>query len=286
MNRIVLGVDAGNHMAKVVGPFGTDIFRTNICDWFEREVEETFGADDMEFLIDGRKGFAGAIAMFEDEFGNGSMYGDTKVHDDNKIRVLLAVNRYLDKYCSNVGKVSIVTGQPIIRHKDSEKDAIKKMLTGNHEVKVNGKTRSFTIDNVGVAPEGSAAYWAKPSVGLVRILDIGSGTVNAATIIDNKHINNASTTFNFGVETVKDKNDMTSIARGVIRSTTKLKWGKSDKLLICGGIAEGIAPRIIEHFNNGEIIYPTLRCGNEVEMLSPVYANAIGYYEIAKGAFA
>ncbi|MEO4053823.1 ParM/StbA family protein [Solibacillus sp. CAU 1738] len=286
MNKLILGIDAGNHMAKVVGPHGIDIFRTNICDWFEREVEESFGEDDMEFEISGRKGFAGTIAMFEDEFGNGSMYGDTKAHEDNKIRVLLAINRYLDKYCPNVGTLSIVTGQPIKRHKEEEKKIIQQMLIGQHEVKVNGKIRSFYIDNVGVAPEGSAAYWAKPATGLTRILDIGSGTVNAATIMDNRHINNASTTFNFGMETVKDKNDMTTIARGIIRNTTKLKWNKTDKVLICGGIAEGIAPAIIEHYSNGEIINPTIKSGNGVKVLVPVYANAVGYYEIAKGAFA
>lgn len=285
MGNLILGIDAGNHMAKVVGPQGTDMFRTNICDWFEREVEETFGFDDMEFIINGRKGFAGTIAMFEDEFGNGSMYGDSKAHEDNKIRVLLAVNRYLDKYIPNGGNVSIVTGQPIKRHKEEEKKIIQEMLSGHHEVKVNGKTRSFYIENVGVAPEGSAAYWAKPSTGIIRILDIGSGTVNAATIIDKRHINNASTTFNFGVETVKDKDDMATIARGIIRNTTKLKWNKSDKVLICGGIAEGIAPFIIEHYSNGEIINPTIKSRNGVKLLSPVYANAVGYYEIAKGAF-
>lgn len=285
MSRLILGVDAGNYMAKVVGTYGTDLFRTNICDWFEREVEETFGADDMEFTIGKRKGFAGTIAMFEDEFGNGSTYGDTKAHEDNKIRVLLAINRYLDKYCSDVGKIAIVTGQPIIRHTDAEKKKIQQMLMGNHEVKVNGKTRSFYIESVGVAPEGSAAHWANQSTGLIRILDIGSGTVNAATISDNRHLNNASTTFNFGMETIKDKSDMSTIARGIIRNTTKLKWNKSDKVLICGGIAEGIAPHLIEHYSNGEIINPTFKSRNGVKILSPIYANAVGYYEIAKGAF-
>ena len=285
MDKLILGIDAGNHMAKVMGPFGTDKFRTNICDWFERDVEETFGSDDMEFEINGRKGFAGTIALYEDEFGNGATYGDTKAHEDTKIRVLLAINRYLNNYCPNIGHVSIVVGQPIKKHKDSEKNKIKDMLFGQHTIKVNGKTRTFYINNVGVAPEGSAAFWSLPQDGLVRIIDVGSGTVNAATIIDNRHINTSSDTFNFGAETINNKNDYSNMARGIIRNTTKLKWNKSDKILICGGISEGITPHLIEHYPNAEILNPQVRSRNEVKILKPVFANAVGFYVIAKGAF-
>ncbi|WP_162817448.1 hypothetical protein [Lysinibacillus fusiformis] len=53
--------------------------------------------------------------------------------------------------------------------------------------------------------------------------------MNAATIIDKRHINKTSTTFNFGVETVADKDDVQKIARGIIRNTTKLKWEKTTR---------------------------------------------------------
>lgn len=285
MNRIILGIDAGNHKAKVVGPFGVDSFKTNICDWFERDVEESFGPDDMEFEIDGRKGFAGTIAQYEDEFGDGTRYGDSKAHEDTKIRVLLAIHRYLSRYCPHIEQVSFVAGQPIKRHKQAEKDSIIAMLKGNHEIKVNRRIRKVSIDRVAVAPEGSGAFWAQPSDGIIRVIDVGSGTVNAATIIDRKHVNNASTTFNFGVETVSNKDDVQKIARGIIRNTTKLKWNKNDKILICGGITEGIAPYIIEHYINAEIINPTIHRGNGVTTLHPVFSNAVGFYAIAKGAF-
>ena len=285
MNRLVLGIDAGNHRAKVVGPFGVDTFKTNICDWFERDVEEHFGSDDMEFEINGRKGFAGSIAEYEDEFGNGTMYGDSKAHEDTKIRVLLAIHRYLAKYCPHFDRIAIVTGQPIKRHKPTEKEEIKRMLEGIHEYTVNGKTHSIIIEGVGVAPEGSGAFWSSPSTGTIRILDIGSGTINAATIIDKHHVNNASTTFNFGVETVNNKKDLSHIARGIIRNTTKLKWNKNDTILICGGISEQIAPYIIEHYPNAEIIEPEVSRGNGITKLHPVFANAVGFYELAKGAY-
>ena len=279
--KLILGVDAGNHKGKVCGPFGIDSFKSNICDWFERDVEETFGQDDMEFEIDGRKGFAGSIAEYEDDYGNGTRYGDSKNHEDTKIRVLLGINRYLDRYCPQWERVSIVTGQPIKRHKAEEKKAIAKMLEGSHDVTINRKKRKIIIDAVGVVPEGAAAYWSNPQKGTVRIIDIGSGTINAATNIDNHHINNQSDTFNFGMETVKNKNDLQGIARGIIGNTTRLKWNKTDKILICGGIAEGIAPHLIEHYHNAEILKPYMNGGE----LHPVYSNAVGFYVVAKGAY-
>jgi len=285
VNRLILGIDAGNHRGKVAGPFGVDSFKTNICDWFERNVEETFGSDDMEFLINGRKGFAGSIAEIEDEFGNGTMYGDSKAHEDTKIRVLLAIHRYLERYCPHFERVAIVTGQPIKRHKPDEKKAISDMLKGKHEIKVNGKARTIYIEEVGVAPEGSASFWNIGEMGTFRIIDVGSGTVNAATIIDKRHVNNASDTFNFGMETVKNKSDLDTVARGIIRNTTKLKWNKQDKIMICGGIAEGITPHLVEHYPHAEILVPGLARGNGVKSYQPVFANAIGFYALAEGAF-
>src|SRR5690606_11794419 len=142
-------------------------FRSNVCDWFERDIEESFGDDDMEFEIDGKKGYAGTIAMYEDEFGTASIYGESKAHQDTKTRVLLAINRYLSRHCPNVGRIAIVIGQPIKGHKESEKVLMKKMLEGQHQVIVNSKTRTFKIENVGVAPEGSAAFWSNPQDGML-----------------------------------------------------------------------------------------------------------------------
>lgn len=285
MNKLILGIDAGNFMAKVVGPFGTDFYKTNICDWFERKVDEAFGNDDMEFEIDGRKGFAGSIAAAEDDYGTGSMYGDSKAHEDTKIRVLLAIYRYLNRYCPHFKDIYVVTGQPIINHKPEDKNAICDMLEGFHEFTVNGRSVSFTIEKVGVAPEGSGAYWSNPQGGTIRILDIGSGTVNAATIIEKKHINNSSNTFNFGMETVKNKNDLQGISRGIVRSTSTLKWKKEDRVLICGGVAAGIHPFLSEHYQHAEILKPTMRRGDNISILDPVFANAAGFYALGKGAF-
>lgn len=284
MSELVVGVDGGNYEGKTVGPYGSDIYRTAVCDWFERNVEETFGADDMEFRIGDRKGFAGTIAQYEDAYGGAGMYGDSKAHEDTKIRILLAIHRYTNKYAPGVERVSLVTGQPISSHKKNEKERIQKMLKGTHNFEVNGEPQRLIIENVGVATEGGGAFWSAPEMGTVRIIDIGSGTVNACTIAERKFINQASDTFNFGRETT-NKNDLEGFARGVIRQTTKLKWSRNDRVLVCGGSAELILPYLKAHYTHAELLQPQLQAGHSFYVLKPVFANAAGFYNLARNAF-
>lgn len=280
-----LGVDGGNNGGKVVGEHGYLTFNTSLCQWFERDVEETFGSDDMDFTIDGKKGLAGTIAAHENEYGVSNMYGTSKAHDDAKVRVILGVYRYIKRYAPEEREVYIVTGQPIGTHKPAEKTAIKNMLEGVHQVTVNNEHLELRILGVGIAPEGSAAFWGHPQEGTVRILDIGSGTVNAATIRDKHHINTGSGTFNFGIETIRNKEDLEGMAHGIITNTTRLKWDKRDQVLVCGGISEKIAPLIATHYPAADILKPYHKSRQGVRVLHPVYANAVGFYELAKGAF-
>jgi len=285
LSNLILGIDAGNHRAKVAGPYGLDSYRTAICEWFERHTVEIHSEEDMEFEIGDRKGFAGLIAEREDEFGGGSMYGDSKAHEDTKIRVILAIHRYINKYCPGVENVNLVTGQPIASHKDAEKQKIIEMLKGTHEFTVNGQWQRIYIHDVAVGAEGSGAYWASQEMGTVRIIDVGSGTVNCASVIEKRYINNASDTFNFGMETVNNKDDLASIARGIIRGTTKLKWGKNDAVFVCGGIAKEILPLIAAHYHSAKLLQPILQNGNKVTVADPVFANAIGFYKLARAKF-
>lgn len=286
MEFLVLGLDLGNYEGKTAGVFGVDSFKTNICGWFERDVDDKFGNDDMEFEISGRKGYAGSIAEHEDEFGNGTIYGDTKAHSETKIRALLAIHRYLEKYNIEVNTIRLVTGQPVANHKEEEKNKIINMLRGEHKYVVNGKKRKIHIESVMVAPEGTGAFWSDPKGGNIRTLDIGSGTVNMVSTLDKKHIHVSSGTMNTGMETLKNKNDLESMARGIIQATTKLKWKKADTVLICGGAAEALTPILKNHYLNAAVMTPQLRREHDILSSKPVFANAIGFYNLAKVAYA
>ncbi|MEK4255398.1 ParM/StbA family protein [Ureibacillus sp. FSL K6-2830] len=284
MDKLILGVDAGNYKGKVAGVYGVDSFKTNICNWFERDVDETFGPDDMEFEINGRKGYAGTIAMYEDEFGDGATYGDTKAHEDTKIRILLAIYRYTKKYCPDAKRIYLVTGQPINRHKDEEKTKIINMLIGYYDFSVNGQRVRFAIEDVKVAPEGSAAFWSTPATDM-KIIDVGSGTVNLASIIDKKHIHKSSGTMNTGIETLRNKNDYEALARAIYQQATKLKWKNTDVVFTCGGVAEIITPYLKKHFYDAIPMQPKLKREFDTIQVPPTYANAVGFYNLARGVF-
>ena len=285
LSKLILGIDAGNYRAKTAGFYGVDSYKTNICNWFERNVKEQFGDDDMEFEIDGRKGYSGTIAQFEDEFGDGTIYGETKAHDDTKIRILLAIYRYLEKFKLDVESVYLVTGQPIRMHNDDEKQKIMKMLIRKHDFVVNDKRITFKIEGVGIAPEGSAAFWSNPELGTKRIIDIGSGTVNLATIIDKKHIHKSSDTMNTGIETLRNKYDYEALAHAVFRTATRLKWQSGETIQVCGGVSEVILPYIRKYFPFAVAMVPKLKRQYDTLSVSPTYANAVGCYTIARGVF-
>lgn len=269
---MIVSIDAGNSETKYCSQYGVGKFPSVLGEFRERRLEQNFGDSDMVYEYKGKKGFAGTLAKYESEFA-GSVMGDTKAHEDAKIRILLAL------YMIGEAEYQIVTGQPIGKHVPEEKLAIKAMLLGKHSISVNGVAMSFVVSNAEVAAEGGAAFWADPQDGLIRILDIGSGTVNGATLCDSRYIDKDSFTISFGADT-NISNDMEALTRGIATQALK-KWNRNDKVLIAGGIAKGITPYIQKFFPSAEIIKPSLRG----QILHPVYANAVGFYQIARGVY-
>src|SRR5690606_23224156 len=127
------------------------------------------------------------------------------------------------------------------KHVSEEKNAIKAMLTGYHEYVVNGDHLAISIDDIEVATEGGSVHWINQTKGLVRYIDIGSGTVNAITVLNGKIVNSASNTFNFGTETEKKKS-LSAIANGIVRNSRELNWKREDQVYISGRETEVIKP--------------------------------------------
>lgn len=274
---MILGIDAGNHEVKVMGPYGPMKFLSDIGEFRERRLEELFGNDDMAGEYKGRKFFAGSLARYESEFV-GSMMGDTKAHDDTLLRVLLAIHRYTDET-----NIRIVVGQPISSHLPDQKQKIEEMIIGKHTLKVNGIEKTFSIPNVRIGAEGAAAFASVPIMGLVRIIDVGSGTVNCATIMDGRFIDQDSFTLTFGANTTKSE-DKREMSRAIATQATK-KWGRANLVLLAGGFAEEILPYISQYFPNNRLLRPRIQGEGAWKYLHPVYANACGFYEIARKVY-
>lgn len=269
---MITAIDAGNHETKYCSQYGVGKFPSELGEYRERRLEQKFGEHDMVFEYQGKKGFAGTLAKYESEF-TGSIMGDTKAHEDAKIRILLALHMLGDT------DYSIVIGQPISRHAQEEKLAIKVMLLGKHTITVNGVTRTFTISRAEVAAEGGAAFWSNPRQGLVRVIDIGSGTVNGATLHDGRYIDKDSFTMLFGMDT-NLSSDRDALVRGIATQALK-KWRAKDTVLVAGGAAEMLLPAVRTYFPNAEALSPAFKG----KLLHPVYANAVGFYQIARSVY-
>lgn len=270
---MILGIDGGNREIKTCGPYGVDKLPSDIGEYRERRLKQSHGPDDMVWEYNGQRGFAGTLARYESEFV-GTMQGITKAHNDTLLRVLLALNRY-----EGEGPYSIVVGQPIESHTEAEKFKIISMLTGSHKLTVNGITKTLHIENVKVAAEGGASYWSSPCGGHVHQLDIGSGTINWATLIDGRYIDKDSFTLSFGANSTKTF-DLAAMARAI---ATKAK--AQGRVRLVGGLAEEILSHIQQYFPAAEVQYPIVTIGDECHNEHPVYANAVGFYEIARGIY-
>lgn len=273
---MIVGIDAGNYEVKVVGPYGEDCFPSDLSEYRERNLVQCFSANDMVWEYNGRCGFAGTLARYEGEF-NGSMLGDSKAHEDCRIRVLLALHRY-----ANMDYYRIVVGQPIGQHNQVEKEKIKDLLRGEHRITVNEALKRICIEHVEVAAEAGAAFWSAPRDGLVHVLDAGSGTVNGATLVDRKYIDKDSWTLTFGANSTRTY-DLPAMARAV--ATRAHMWGKKDLVLTAGGIACELLPHIRTYFPRAEILRPRIQKGDERQELHPKYANACGFYQIGRAVY-
>jgi plasmid segregation protein ParM len=146
------------------------------------------------------------------------------------------------------------------------------MIKGWHTITVNGVEKSFHIRNIEVAAEGVSSYWSNPTNGLVRILDVGSGTVNYSSIIEGRFLDKDSGTLPFGVNTNKTDN-LQALSRGIATHVLK-KWSPQEKTFIVGGIAEQILPHLKGYFSNIDVLRPIYN----QQFVNPIYANAVAFY--------
>jgi plasmid segregation protein ParM len=149
------------------------------------------------------------------------------------------------------------------------------MLKGWHTIVVNGIEKSFHIRCVECAAEGISSFWSSPTNGLVRIIDVGSGTVNYSSVLDQRYIDKDSGTLPFGVNTNKTDN-LQALSRGIATHILK-KWSPQDKTFVVGGIAEQILPHLKGYFSNVDILRPIYNR----QYVNPIYANAVAFYIVA-----
>lgn len=277
---MIFGIDAGNYATKVVTSNGAFQYLSCLGEWREREVDlnQSFGSDDIEYEYQGRKGFAGALAKEESLFVR-EMAGDTKAHQDAVLRVLIAIHLFGNYERTH----QIVVGQPIKKHA-KDKKRIVDMIKGFHAISVNGEEKKFMIEDVSVVPEGAGVYWSyRDEAGKLRIIDVGSGTVNCATINEGRFINRDSFTLSYGANS-QEGYEVNRLAEAIIAATSK-RWQKQDKVIVSGGVAEDLIP-YLDHYSDIKANKPMVKSGvTAYKAVHPTFGNAAGFYEVARALY-
>ena len=262
----IIGIDAGGSATKLYDGRQFRQFPSAIgYDWRERNLKVQQGDHDYEWEYNGQRGFAGTLAQYESQMAE-STKGDSKAHPDARLRVLLALHQYAEGT-----EHQIIVGQPIKTHTAAQKDIIKGLLLGRHEITVNGVKRVIVIRRCEVSPEGAAAGLLVSNAKKVRVIDVGSGTVNFGTLIDRRYTDLGSGTMVMGMETVINP-DPAAFARQIAAFAIRLGWSNSETVHLCSGGAESLQPELSKHFGGAEIIKPGMT----------VFANAEAFYLIAR----
>jgi plasmid segregation protein ParM len=237
------------------------MFPSKVSAWRRRNFRQELEGD-MELLYRGQRWFVGRLAEREGEFTRQAMQ-DTKAVEETLLLMMTAVHQ-----AGGAGDVTLVTGLPIARFIEREREAVRKLLEGEHEVEVNNHFSRFRINRVYTTIEGGGAFFATPRSGLVRIIDVGAKTTNYATFKEKVFIDRESGTLPVGWETVNESNEREMadmIAAAVFR-----KWSADDVVMLIGGMAKRLESHIQGHFRYAFAVS------------DPQMANVRGYYEVGK----
>lgn len=264
---MISAIDAGNYQTKFYDGKQLRAFPSLIGEYRDRNLQQQHGDYDFEWEYDGQRGFAGTLALHECECAE-SQKGETKAHPDARLRVLLALHQFGEGM-----EHQIIVGQPISTHQESEKTAIKQMLCGRHELTVNGTRKIIVVRRCEVAAEGVTAGLLVPGGGMIRVIDVGSGTVNFGTLIDRRFNDRGSFTLGTGMETLRSVQPADFARQIALRSLAR-GWKANDTVYLCGGGAGAVLDALRAYFTNVRMIEG-----------DPSYANVKSFYLIARKVY-
>jgi len=270
----IIPVDTGRNETKLLDGIS---FKSIVGDWHHREMSD--GGEYEVIINDKEKHFVGQLA--EDEsFAPTSMNTASKIHNQTRVLFITAVGLSI---VENESDLLIVTGVPIIDFNTTTKKALEDLLYGDYDIQINGERKKFSINNLKLVPEAVASFQyalykdESLAIGKKRILDLGSLTVNYATIKETKFITRDSGTVQFGSIKLKDNHidDKQYVQKIISELSEKFTdYEDSDRILLTGGGALKFGDLFKQFYKNVEII------------TNPVFSNTNGYHRMGLKAWA
>jgi hypothetical protein len=280
-------VDAGRWGTKWQKHTGeTGHFESFITDYIkQKSKQDQEGIMVLEYPADGAKKIMGPLAEFE---GMVPGFKPTITKKSVKETLYLTLGALWQMgYREPESDHIIGTGIPIDLYDeedDTEIQALKKLLIGEHLVYMNGERFKYIIHDAKVTVEGGAVFLADPrrkaineakkrGVNIMRefttrIVDPGAFTVNCATFNGLRYNNSQSFTLPQGWDSLKGIKD-TTFATKILAQVSQI-WNPQDYVLVSGGKPDPIIQVFKRHFEKVHIAP------------DPQYANVRGYYVFAK----
>jgi plasmid segregation protein ParM len=265
----IISIDDGGHSTCVVTRDKKEMFPSVKGIYGDRKLTEAYGKYDYIVDYKGERYVMGTIAKYDCDYPL-QMHTDSKQHLFFDLSILVAIHQF--GYPSNY----VITSVPISMHKDEEKFGRIKRLLGDHTISVNGRSKTFNIMDVKVAPETAVAFWVNEPEGKNRFIDLGSRTIGfATTVLEDgvtRFIDTESGTIKGkGLEALADSYNQQALADYICGRLMK-NWKPNDTVyLLGGGALDEELVRYIQYY------FP-----NTCVLDNPQMVNAVGMYLLGK----
>jgi len=231
----VIAIDVGRSGVKVVSDDKEKYFPSKVGGARDMDIGEN---GDYVVTVNGQDFFVGDMSM--ESYTQREMATKTKMHDESKILFATGIATVV-----NDPVVYVTTGLPIDLH-GQQKVAMADFLQGQYHVSLNGKEKSFLVKEVGIVPEGAGIYWRLQNFNKknnnIRIINLGSRTINALTVKNGRFWDKESACLDWGMfemdvagDTLGVKEQFARKIKGDISKTWLTYQADSDIVVIGGG---------------------------------------------------
>lgn len=282
----IIAIDVGRNEVKGFNGSKEVVLKSVVGSHHILDVKPKY--DDYEVEINGVKKFVSNLAIVESK-NKSNRATRTKIHNDTKILLLTALSLLVD----SKKPFNVITGMPLDQYSVKSKNEIMEYLAGKHTVTVNGNTAEFEITkkNFSMGQEAVGSYWNevldlkgnevdpyKFLTKKVRVIDIGSRTINFCTIDKGDYINAESGCLNFGTVRItrnapsseEEYNELKSSFVDQIVADISQEWEdyENDVVLITGAGSLLLQVWLIKAYLNA------------IMSSNPKMGNVYGFYKI------
>lgn len=271
----IISADMGRSESKFFTNNNTKLkFKSVVGEWHQRNLN-TEGNYDVN--INGVNYFIGDLALRESYLPR-EMTTESKIHEETLLLFVTGI-----ALLAQQEDIIISTGLPINMFNPKVRDDLVTLLKGKYIVTFAGyKSKQFYINQIIVCPESGGTYFyevkKRPELkyGKVRVINVGSRTINYCTIQDGNFVNKDSGTLLYGsIQLKNSKANLQEFARKIFADLSS-RWHdyeENEIVIISGGGIIILGEYLKQHFKR------------VIVSDDAVHSDCLGFYEMANAKY-